>query len=334
MNNIKFSVIIPVFNCKEYLNDCVDSILNQNYENIEIILADDGSDNKTAEICDSFKDERIKVYHKENEGPLLTRVFAVSKATGDYCLFVDCDDYIDNGYLNRLNKIITRKNCDIVMCSFRSVGKDKISEAATPWTEETVFNKNEIDVFRKEVLLNNYMNSMCTKTIRTDILKNDTTDFSLFADCRHGEDLIQSLYPVFNAETAVYIPECWYNYRNNSASITHNEEPYRYKSVLAVREHAYTYLKSLTIYDDETNRRYTALVVRYIVSCLKGIVKSDIPQIEKITLFDDINNNDFFNELIASYDDSFLDIKTKIIYKLFRIRNYKTVISLITHFSR
>ena len=334
MNNIKFSVIIPVFNCREYLNDCVDSILNQNYDNIEIILADDGSTDGSAEICDSFADERIKVYHKKNEGPLLTRVFAVSKATGDYCLFVDCDDYVDNGYFNRLNTIITRENCDIVMCSFRSVGKDRISEAATPWKEERVFSKNDIDIFRREMLISSYMNSMCTKTIRTELLKNDTTDFYSFADCRHGEDLIQSLYPVFNAESAVYIPECWYNYRVNDASITHNVRPDRYKNVLAVRKQAYEYLKASAFCDEETKRRYTALVVKYLMRCVQGIVKSDITQAEKIAFFDDINDNAFYNELIASYDDSFLDAKTKVIYKLFKIRSYKTVISLITHFSR
>lgn len=334
MEKTKFSVIIPVYNCEKYLKNCVDSVLNQNYENVEIILVDDGSTDCTGAICDSFTDERISVYHKENEGPLLTRVFGVSKATGEYCLFIDCDDFIDNGYLNRLNGIITRENCDMVICSFRRVSADGIADAATPWTEERVFGKGEIDTFRKEFLLNNYLNSMCTKTIRTDILKNDTTDFSSFAAFRHGEDLIQSLYPVFNAEKAVYIPECWYNYRVNDMSITHTAKTDRYKSILAAREQAFTYLKGSAFYSYETHCKYAALVVKSIMSCVKSITKAEIPQTEKIALFDNINDNEFFNELVASYDSSNLDAKTKVIYKLFKVRSYKTVIPLISHFSR
>lgn len=334
MEKIKFSVLIPVYNCENYLANCVESVLNQDYENVEIILADDGSTDRTVEICDSFNDERVKVYHKENEGPLMTRVFAFSKATGDYCLFIDCDDYVDKGYLNRLSEIIKKEKCDMVVCSFRRVSEDEVTEAATPWTEEKVFSKKEMDTFRKEFLLNNYLNSMCTKTIRTEILKADTTDFSQFAQYKHGEDLIQSLYPVFNSKKAVYIPECWYNYRVNDASITHTAKPDRYKSILAAREQAFSYLKNSSFYNEETHCRYAALVVKSLMSCAKSIIKADIPQTEKVALFDDINDNDFYNELVASYDDSFLDTKTKVVYKLFKIRSYKTVISLISHFSR
>lgn len=334
MENVKFSVLIPVYNCKKYIEACVNSILNQQYDNLEIILADDGSTDGSAELCDSFGDERVKAFHKQNEGPLLTRVFAASKATGDYCLFVDCDDYLDDGYFGRLSEIIEKENCDMVVCSFRHVGSDGTFEAATPWKEEKVFSGKDVNAFRREFLLNNYLNSMCTKTVRTEILKNDTTDFSEFARYRHGEDLIQSLYPVFSSKKIVYIPECWYNYRENGSSITHTANADRYKSILAAREFAFGYLEK-SGFSDDVHGQYAANIVKSIIGCVKSIAKSDLTQKEKEDIFDGINDNPFYSGTVMNcFDESALDTKTKVIFKLFKIRSYKTVISLISHFSR
>ncbi len=335
MENVKFSVLIPVYNCKEYIVPCVNSILSQRYGNLEIILADDGSTDGSAEICDGFGDARVKAFHKKNEGPLLTRVFAVSKASGDYCLFIDCDDYIDDGYFSRLSGIIERENCDMVVCSFRHVGSDGTYEAATPWKEEKVFSGEEADSFRREFLLNNYLNSMCTKVIRSDILRQDATDFSEFAQYKHGEDLIQALYPVFNSQKIVYIPECWYNYRENDSSITHTADADRYKSIFAAREHAFGYLEKASFFNDEVCGKFTANIVKSVMGCVKRIAKSDLTQKDKEDIFDDINDNPFYSGTVMNcFNESLLDTKTKVIFRLFKIRSYKTVITLISHFSR
>ncbi len=90
------SVIIPVYNVEKYLRECLDSVSNQTYQNLEIILVNDGSKDGSAEICKEYlaKDERIQYYEQENQGQSAARNLALSKATGEYITFVDSDDWI------------------------------------------------------------------------------------------------------------------------------------------------------------------------------------------------------------------------------------------------
>lgn len=96
------SVIVPIYNSENHLEKCIDSILNQTYSNFELILINDGSKDSSGQICDSYsyKDSRIKVYHKENGGASSARNLGIDKATGDYLVFVDSDDFVDDDYLS------------------------------------------------------------------------------------------------------------------------------------------------------------------------------------------------------------------------------------------
>ena len=114
------SVIVPVYNVEKYLNRCVDSIINQTYKNLEIILVDDGSPDNCGKICDEYakKDKRIKVIHKENGGQSDARNKGIEIAKGKYVGFVDSDDWIDKNMYEILYKNITKYNCDLSTCNF------------------------------------------------------------------------------------------------------------------------------------------------------------------------------------------------------------------------
>lgn len=103
-----FSIIIPVYNVEKYLNKCVDSVLNQTFADIEVLLVDDGSTDNSPAICDSYaeKDKRVKVMHKENEGVSKARNLGIDHSTGDYIIFLDSDDYWDN---NKALESISKK---------------------------------------------------------------------------------------------------------------------------------------------------------------------------------------------------------------------------------
>ena len=96
MNEL-ISIVVPVYNVRQYIEKCIDSIINQTYKNLEIILVDDGSTDGSGELCDELKklDFRIKVYHKENGGLSDARNYGVDRAKGMYIGFVDSDDYVD-----------------------------------------------------------------------------------------------------------------------------------------------------------------------------------------------------------------------------------------------
>ena len=104
--NIKLSLIIPVYNIAQYLPRCLDSIINQNYKNLEIIVVNDGSTDTSREVIDDYcnKDSRIIAIHKENGGVSTARLAGISAATGDYIGFVDGDDYVEPDMFDRLVK--------------------------------------------------------------------------------------------------------------------------------------------------------------------------------------------------------------------------------------
>jgi len=119
-NNKLISIIVPVYKVEPYLHRCVDSILNQTYKNMEIILVDDGSPDRCGEICDEYakKDNRIKVIHKENGGLSEARNFGIDIAKGRYISFLDSDDWIHKKYISELYKLLIKTNADISACDF------------------------------------------------------------------------------------------------------------------------------------------------------------------------------------------------------------------------
>lgn len=114
------SIIIPIYNVEKYLRRCIDSVISQTYQNIEIILVDDGSPDKSGEICDEYKvlDKRVKVIHKKNAGLSDARNAGIDIAKGKFLTFVDSDDWIECKYIEKLYQLIKIENCDISMCNF------------------------------------------------------------------------------------------------------------------------------------------------------------------------------------------------------------------------
>ena len=117
------SVIVPVYNVEKYLDKCIQSIVDQTYTNLEIILVDDGSPDNSGAICDEWaeKDNRIKVIHKANGGLSDARNAGLDIATGEYIAFVDSDDYIELDFYDKLYNVIKATNCDISICNLRKV---------------------------------------------------------------------------------------------------------------------------------------------------------------------------------------------------------------------
>ena len=111
------SVLIPVFNVERYLSRCIESVIKQTYKNIEIILIDDGSKDKSGKICDKYakKDDRIRVIHKENEGVSVARNLGMDSANGEYIIFVDSDDWIEQQAVELLFSQLSLYDSDLAI---------------------------------------------------------------------------------------------------------------------------------------------------------------------------------------------------------------------------
>lgn len=150
------SVIIPVYKVEKYLNKCVDSVLNQTYKNLEIILVDDGSPDGCPKMCDEFadKDKRIKVIHKKNGGLSDARNAGIETATGKYLTFIDSDDFIINTMIEEMYSVMTKHDCDIAMCNWQQI-KEGCGHESAGDGKTVLFRDNEVFelLFNKRVPL-------------------------------------------------------------------------------------------------------------------------------------------------------------------------------------
>lgn len=161
------SMIIPVYGVEAYIVECLESVLNQTYSNLEVILIDDESPDNCPQICDEFakKDTRIKVIHQKNGGAANARNHGLDIASGEYICFIDSDDKIENDYVERLLDNVREQNADIAVCAFKQwyqnkledytekekkiySGKDYIRKFLLDWTCGLIWNK----IFHKKTL--------------------------------------------------------------------------------------------------------------------------------------------------------------------------------------
>ena len=120
MNNEKISIVVPVYNVEQYIDQCITSLIGQLYTNLEILLVDDGSSDRSGNICDEYalKDSRIKVFHIKNSGQSTARNVGIDNATGEYIAFVDSDDYVDTDMYLMMIETANNKDAQIVECNF------------------------------------------------------------------------------------------------------------------------------------------------------------------------------------------------------------------------
>ena len=230
----KLSIIVPVYNTEKYLNRCMDSILNQTLNDLEIILVDDGSREECARLCDAFgeRDPRVKVIHKENAGPGLARNTGLEVATGEYIGFVDSDDYIELTMYESLYNAAVTHDADLVVSGVCYVGGTMFSQSEG--YEKKVFFKQETlfrDEDMKELLLgvvgalpnepddSRYGVGVWKNIFRASLIRDKKIEF-LSERKILSEDTLFILDFIKNAKTAVGVPEAYYCYCRNEDSIS------------------------------------------------------------------------------------------------------------------
>jgi len=142
MRKIFFSILIPVYNVEKYIKECLESVINQTYQNFEVIIIIDGSSDNSAAICEEYvkKDNRLKIYYQDNMGIFQTRRNLINKAKWEYILFIDSDDYYMLNLLETINQTIMEQNCDLVLFRF-----NRITDMGRIYTiDHDVFKHNPI----------------------------------------------------------------------------------------------------------------------------------------------------------------------------------------------
>lgn len=212
------SIIVPVYNAEQYISRCISCILDQTYRNIELILVDDGSSDKSAQIIDeeSGKDKRIVVIHKINGGASDARNMGLSMCRGSYICFVDADDIIDPEYVMTMLSIAKEYDCDIVQCDYKKVN-----------SRDIIFTRgdNKISVVSSTDMLNRIYSESNVDTI---VLWNKLFKKSVIADIRFPvgimfEDEVFCPRVIYNASRIAITNSTLYYYYHNNNSVMNME---------------------------------------------------------------------------------------------------------------
>lgn len=257
------SIIIPVYNVEKYLSECLDSVIAQIYDNLEILLIDDGSTDNSGKICDKYaqKDSRIKVIHKENGGVSSARNLGLDIAQGEYIAFIDSDDFVDRAYIEKMYNKLETTEADLVFCKYANYIDEKIECVKENLPENLIIDKatgqDGRDFILRPFTLKNYLFFSIWRVLyKSSLIKN----IRFQIDIKVGEDLLFLLQAVIDARKISFFYGELYFYRLNRNSVMHCYK----KDYLQSQLHLYWGLKKIfdTI-DDKTSRK-----VFYIYACL------------------------------------------------------------------
>ena len=204
----KISVIVPVYNVEKYLNKCVESIVNQTYTNLEIILVDDGSPDNCPQMCDEWakKDNRIKVIHKKNGGLSSARNAGLGMVSGAYVTFVDSDDWIDNDALEKMLRSAHKNKADIVSAGFYF---ETLECTHNQILTEQSYMDNDIVI---NLLMDNIRPEVCGKLYRFRLI----CDLRFDENIKYAEDLPFNFNIMLNAQRFYGMNACCYHYLQSS----------------------------------------------------------------------------------------------------------------------
>jgi glycosyltransferase involved in cell wall biosynthesis len=239
--NPKVSIIVPVYNAEKYLRRCLDSLVEQDLSDIEIIVVNDGSSDSSIKILEEYRheDNRIKIIHKTNEGVSSARNIGIELAKGEFIGFVDSDDWVDKEMYKVLYDTVTKENAEIIMCTYiREFGShSKKKNFNLP--SKIIYNDEEVKtrVMRRligpvnEEIANPELldawGTVWSKLYRTDLIKQNNLTFSDLREIGTNEDSLFNILAVFHAQSFIFINTPYYHYwRENNGSVTSGFNPY------------------------------------------------------------------------------------------------------------
>lgn len=286
------SIIIPIYNSKKYLGTCIESIIKQSYQNLEILLINDGSTDGSADLCDMYaaQDSRIKVIHKQNGGVSSARNKGLASAQGKYITFVDSDDFVDPGYVFEMHANIIEHNSDLAFCKYA-----KIVDSKTIYIEEPIPSCLKVNlqnpafvrfIHRFFDYKQNIFGSSCRLLFKKELAKSLCFD----SDIKTCEDLIFLVNLMLEAKRISCVNKHLYFYRIMPTSASHSYKPDFLNNQIALYNNLQRFF---ALFKDKESKKtfqvYSALLCYYVFSNAlvhqKPDWKNQIQQARKSVLY-------------------------------------------------
>lgn len=278
----KVSIVLPIYNVESYLDTCVQSVRNQTYQNIEIILVDDGAKDNSGKICDrlALKDNRIKVLHKENGGLSSARNAGYKIATGKYLMYIDSDDVIKSDVVEMCVEAIERDQSDIVIYGYEKVDeKGNVLEVCT-WGNK-LFNHDMMVEYLYTAITEMSFGYAWNKLYRKSIIDES----KVLADSKiiDREDLVYNLELLKNVDNVSYIDYVGYEYLQRSTSLLHNSNLARLKGI----DYFVMTMQNIKVGNEKIDKKlFNMNILHYLADCIiKNVIwNQELKAKEKRTL--------------------------------------------------
>lgn len=326
--SIELSIIVPIYNTEKYLNRCIDSLLNQTIDNYEIILIDDGSNDNSGNICDSYsnKFEFIKTIHKSNEGQGIARNLGIQLARGKYVTFVDSDDYVNKDCYTVMLEIANKDNCDLFIAKLNKcdeLEKIKVDCKNIKFKyENNIDNMSAIVCMLNDIGTNQNMweisSSSCDKLyLKEMLIKGDIK----FASERQyiSEDIIFNCQAIQNSDNIICSNIPIYNYVQNTGSFCHTYQKDYHKRMSMMKNYFFNNIDL-----EKNDYVYSSIYIKlfsYLKSCIiqeieHKKIKNACYGIRNIMKYNDSRN------IVENVCIDKLDINNKILIFLLKYNLY------------
>jgi len=277
------SVIVPVYNVEEYLDRCCHSIVNQTYRDIEIILVDDGSKDKSGVLCEKWKerDQRIRCIHKKNEGVSAARNDGIALAAGEYITFVDADDWIELDAYEKISKELIEKKPDILKFGYKKIQNEKVTGIYVPMQEEKVlYDRTAIE---QQILLDSiqlkplfsektFILSACMQVFKRSLIIENKIKFLKVLN----EDPLFSVEAIAKAHSYVTLKSAFYNYDTRTGSATMQYIRNMYQGKMDMYQH---YQKVIT--ENHLDEKAKSRLDLYFINCVYACINNECRKISK-----------------------------------------------------
>lgn len=304
------SIIVPIYNAEKYLHQCIESLIKQEYKNLEIILVNDGSQDSSLAICKSFEkiDSRILVLNQKNQGVSRARAAGIEAAEGEYIGFVDSDDFIDpKMYLVLLTKILTEGSQCATLIDF----------TIRPPSKSVIKSKSPVDNIGAigELFLLRFPTSMWAYLYKTDLVK----DIKLSDDIHFFEDLEFNFNYLKACDKVSICKGGYYNYRANLDGINHQGLNAKKLSCLNIHDRI---IKDSSVFCNEyLNRRSVFFRANFVISMIVSFSRSSFVDKRDLSVLKRNNYMVFFGSFFSKY----VPVKYKLVMFCFLISSAVTV---------
>lgn len=248
------SIIVPVYNAEKYLKKCLDSLVNQTKKELEFILINDGSTDKSEEIIKTYKDKRIKYFKNKNQGIGKTRNFGIEKSSGKYLMFLDSDDYFSNDACEILYKEAEKEKADLIVFDYYRVEKGNLNEVKIE-----PFNATNIKADSSLLLKINL--GPCNKIYKSDLIKNNDIKFE---ENLKYEDTLFVVKAIYNAQKIIKLNRFLHYYMIHEKSETTVRDE-RVFDILKIVDKIRKYLKNDKSIKDSVDKLTVKILTNYTI---------------------------------------------------------------------